>query len=102
MSMSSLKALLTAILIGFAAAPALAADVYPSKPIKLIVGFPPGGPTDIVGQVIGQQLAKELGQPVIIENNGGAGGIIGANNVARAKPDGHTLLVAVESSNTRG
>ena len=103
MSLGPLKALLTAtFMIGLVAVSTQAADVYPSKAIKLIVGFPPGGPTDIVGRVIGQQLAKELGQPVVVENNGGAGGIIGANNVARARPDGYTLLVAVESSNTRG
>jgi len=87
--------------LGFASAPSMGADAYPSKPIKLIVGFPPGGPTDIVGRVIGQQLSKELGQPVVVENNGGAGGLIGASNVAKAKPDGYTLLVSVESSNTR-
>ena len=87
--------------LNFVSAPSMATDVYPSKSIKLIVGFPPGGPTDIVGRVIGQQLSKELGQPVVVENNGGAGGLIGASNVAKAKPDGYTLLVSVESSNTR-
>lgn len=81
---------------------AVAADAYPTKPIKLVVGFPPGGPTDIIGRVIGQNLARELGQPVVIENNGGAGGAIGANNVSKAKPDGYTLLVSVESAQTRG
>lgn len=81
--------------------PAMAAD-YPTKPIKLVVGFPPGGPTDIIGRVIAQNMSKELGQPVVVENNGGAGGVIGASNVAKAKPDGYTLLVAVESSQTRG
>jgi len=90
-----------AFCFGFVAAPSKAADAYPSKPIKLVVGFPPGGPTDIVGRVIGQQLSKELGQPVIVENNGGASGLIGASNVAKAKPDGYTLLVSVESANTR-
>lgn len=64
--------------------------------------FPPGGPTDIIGRIIGQNLAKELGQTVIIENRGGAGGTIGAAMVAKAKPDGYTLLIAVESSQTRG
>lgn len=79
-----------------------AADDYPSKQIRLVVGFPPGGPTDIIGRIIGQNLAKEIGQTVIIENRGGAGGTIGAGMVAKAKPDGYTLLVAVESSQTRG
>jgi tripartite-type tricarboxylate transporter receptor subunit TctC len=76
---------------------------YPTKqPIHLVVGFPPGGPTDIVGRVIADGLAKELKQTVLIENRGGAGGIIGAAIVAKAKPDGYTLLVSVESSQTRG
>lgn len=79
-----------------------AAAEYPDKPIRLVVGFPPGGPTDIVGRIIGQALAKQIGVPVIIENRGGAGGTIGASYVAKAKPDGYTLLVAVESSQTRG
>lgn len=90
-----------ALCLGFLPASVLAADAYPSRPIKLIVGFPAGGPTDIIGRVIGQQLAQELGKPVIIENNGGAGGTIGATNVARAAPDGYTLLVAVEAANVR-
>lgn len=80
---------------------AMSAD-YPDKPIRLVVGFPPGGPTDIIGRVIGQSLAKQIGVPVVVENRGGAGGIIGASYVAKAKPDGYTLLVAVESSQTRG
>lgn len=78
------------------------ADDYPSKPIRLVVGFPPGGPTDIIGRIIGQNLGRELGQTVVIENRGGAGGTIAASMVAKAKPDGYTLLVAVESSQTRG
>ncbi|MCK1401332.1 tripartite tricarboxylate transporter substrate binding protein (plasmid) [Bradyrhizobium sp. 4] len=87
--------------LGFLAGPIEAADAYPSTTIKLVVGFPPGGPTDIIGRVIGRLLAKELNQNVIVENNGGAGGMIAASNVSRANPDGYTLLVAVESSNTR-
>lgn len=82
--------------------PALADEAYPSQPIKLVVGFPPGGPTDIVARVIAQSLGKELKASVIVDNRGGAGGIIGAEAVAKAKPDGYTLLVAVESSQTRG
>jgi tripartite-type tricarboxylate transporter receptor subunit TctC len=88
--------------LGLLSVPASGADAYPSKTIKLIVGFPAGGPTDIIGRVIGRVLSKELAQTVIVENNGGAGGTIAAGNVARSRPDGYTLFVAVESSNTRG
>lgn len=83
-------------------APAFGADAYPSKPVKLIVGFPPGGPTDIIGRVIAQAVAKHLNGSVIIENRGGAGGLIGANYVAKSKADGYNLLLTVESSQTRG
>ena len=77
-------------------------DSYPSKPIRLVVGFPPGGPTDIVARLIAQDLGKELKQTIVVENKGGAGGIIGAALVAQSKPDGYTLLLSVESSQTRG
>jgi tripartite-type tricarboxylate transporter receptor subunit TctC len=100
-SRKSLLIAASSIFLGLFQSPVLAADDYPSRPIKLVVGFPAGGPTDIIGRVIGQQLAQELGRPVIIENNGGAGGTIGADNVARAAPDGYTLLVAVEAANVR-
>jgi tripartite-type tricarboxylate transporter receptor subunit TctC len=98
----SRRSLLIATAVLAAAGPAVAADAYPSKPIKLVVGFPPGGPTDIIGRVIAQSIAKLLGESVVIENRGGAGGIIGAAYVAKAKPDGYNLLLAVESSQTRG
>lgn len=88
-------------LLGFIPAQVIASDSYPSRPIKLYVGFPPGGPTDIIGRVIGRELSKEIGQPVIIVNNGGAAGIIAATAVSRADPDGYALLVSVESSQTR-
>ncbi|BEP38548.1 tripartite tricarboxylate transporter substrate binding protein BugE (plasmid) [Variovorax sp. V59] len=96
------KWLVAAGLACMTVAPALADEAYPSQPIKLVVGFPPGGPTDIVARVIAQSLGKELKASVIVDNRGGAGGIIGAEAVAKAKPDGYTLLVAVESSQTRG
>ncbi|WP_370635976.1 Bug family tripartite tricarboxylate transporter substrate binding protein [Paralcaligenes sp. KSB-10] len=72
--------------------PALASDSYPSQPIKLIVPFPPGGPTDALARRLAQGLSKPLGQSVIVENKSGAGGNIGSDYVAQAKPDGYTLL----------
>lgn len=91
----------TLLLLGVASGPAMAADAYPSRAIRLLVGFPPGGPTDIIGRVIAEDLSKELGQPIVVENRGGAGGVIAAGAVANAKPDGYTLLMAVESAQTR-
>lgn len=103
MKLNTIKRWLVAAGIAcMATAPALADEAYPSQPIKLVVGFPPGGPTDIIARVIAQSLGKELKGSVIVDNRGGAGGIIGAEAVAKAKPDGYTLLVAVESSQTRG
>jgi tripartite-type tricarboxylate transporter receptor subunit TctC len=75
------------------------ADVYPSKPIRLIVPFPAGGPTDIVARPLAQQLSEILGKQVIVENVGGAGGIIGASTVARSAPDGYTLLMGTVGTN---
>jgi tripartite-type tricarboxylate transporter receptor subunit TctC len=76
---------------------AFAQDVYPSKPITLIVPFPPGGVADIVGRPFADALSRELKTPVIIENKAGAGGGIGMGQVAKAKPDGYTLLLALSS-----
>ena len=71
-------------------APAMAQ--YPDKPIRLVVPFPPGGPTDVFARVLSAALAEQLGQQVVIENKGGAGGTVGTEQVAKAKPDGYTLL----------
>jgi tripartite-type tricarboxylate transporter receptor subunit TctC len=81
-------------------APAAAAADFPSRPITLVIPFPPGGATDVNGRVIAQRLAKELGQPVIIENRAGAGTVVGASYVSKAAPDGYTLLISSGSTFT--
>jgi tripartite-type tricarboxylate transporter receptor subunit TctC len=70
---------------------------WPSKPIKLMVGFAPGGPADIIARFLSQRLSERLKQPVIVENRGGAGGNVAAQAVARAEPDGYTLLVTTSA-----
>lgn len=84
----------------FLAAVAASAAGYPEKPIRFIVGFPPGGAGDLIGRFTGQMLSEELGQPVVIDNRSGAGGIVGANIVAKALPDGYTLLLATTGAIT--
>ena len=74
------------------AADVMAADTFPVRPIRLIIPFPPGGSNDVVGRVIAQQLSERLGQQVVVDNRGGAGGLIGTEQAAKADPDGYTLL----------
>ena len=71
----------------------VAAQTYPSKPIRIVVGFSPGGAPDIIARLLGQRLHQELGQPIVVENKPGATGNIGAEAVARSLPDGYTLLM---------
>jgi tripartite-type tricarboxylate transporter receptor subunit TctC len=79
------------------ALPAWAQETYPSKPIALVVPFPPGGVADIVARPVAEAMGRFLGVPVVIENKAGAGGGIGMGYVAKAKPDGYTLLLALSS-----
>ncbi len=76
----------------FAAPPSVNAQSYPSRPITVVVPFPAGGPSDVVARIVTEQMGKILGQSMVIENVGGAGGTIGSARVAAASPDGYTLL----------
>jgi tripartite-type tricarboxylate transporter receptor subunit TctC len=80
---------------------AFGADVvYPTKPVRLVITFPAGGPTDVIVRLIGQRLTEDWAQPMIIDNRGGAGGIVGTEIVARAAPDGYTFLVGTAGGMT--
>lgn len=70
---------------------------YPSRPVRFIIPFPPGGGTDVVGRVLGQKFADELGQPFVIDNRPGAAGTLGATIAAKAAPDGYTIMLASAS-----
>lgn len=89
-----LKLILASLCAAAIATPSIAAQSYPDKPVKMVVGFAPGGPTDILARVVATAMGKTLGQSVIVENKTGGGGLIGAQAVARANPDGYTILFA--------
>ncbi|MBO9650190.1 MAG: tripartite tricarboxylate transporter substrate binding protein [Variovorax sp.] len=84
-----------AALFGLAA---VHAQTYPSKPIRLVVPFPAGGATDVLARVIGEKMAASMGQPVIVDNKAGAAGIIGTDAVAKAAPDGYTIVLSLSNS----
>jgi len=80
------------------ALPLYAAAQYPTKAVRMVIPFPPGGATDIIGRVISQKMSERFGQAVVVENRPGAGGTIGSDLVAKAAPDGYTLLIATNST----
>ena len=77
--------------------PAVGQDAYPSKPVTMVVPFPPGGVADTVGRPVAEAMARALGQPMVVENKGGAGGGIGMAQVAKARDDGYTVLLSLSS-----
>ena len=85
-----------ALALGLAATGAWA-ETWPSKPVTLVVPFPPGGTTDVLARALADRLGPALGQPVVVENKPGAGATLGADVVAKSKPDGHTLLIGAKS-----
>jgi tripartite-type tricarboxylate transporter receptor subunit TctC len=87
-----------AVALGALAPQAVLAQAYPAKPVRLVVPFPPGGSTDIVARIVAQKLGDRLGQQMIIENRGGAGGTVGTDAAAKATPDGYTLVVGTTST----
>ena len=91
--MNNRRMLVTVSLVTVLAALTAAAAEYPTKSIRLIVPFTPGGPSDILGRALGQSAAERLGQQVVIDNRGGAGGNLGAEIAARSAPDGYTIFL---------
>jgi tripartite-type tricarboxylate transporter receptor subunit TctC len=92
----TLVCLSTALLLGISAG-AHAQNSYPTKPVKFVVAFAPGGPADIIARLLGQRLSESLGQPVVVENRAGAGGNVASGIVAKAAPDGYTLMINTSS-----
>ncbi len=102
MGFSRRSLLASALLMPPAAAPRAQLGPYPNRPVRLVVPFPPGGGVDLTARLLADPLARELGQPVVVENRGGAGGAIGVEQMARSAPDGHTLSLTGAGTVTAG
>lgn len=94
--MDSMARIVAALFAALIALPALAQDAYPSRAVRLILPFPAGGPLDLLGRLAAQKLTEQWGKPVVVENVSGGSGSIGTNQVARAVPDGYTVLLTVD------
>src|SRR5262249_29676443 len=92
-------AIVSALVMGTAAAQERP-DAFPSRPLKIVVPFPAGGPSDVLARMIGQRMSEDWSQPVVVENRPGANTVLGAQQVAKAAPDGYTLLMAIDSTLT--
>ena len=90
---TTLKCLSLALALATVLVPLARADDYPSRPIRLIVPYAPGGGADAIGRIVAKRVSETIGQPIVIENRGGAGSILGTEAVKNADPDGYTLLV---------
>ncbi len=96
--MPIIRRIALASLCALALSPAAAQESFPSRPVRIVVPFPAGGPTDILSRIVAQKLSEAWGQPVVVENRPGADTALGAVQVARAAPDGYTLLAAMDTT----
>jgi tripartite-type tricarboxylate transporter receptor subunit TctC len=96
------KAILAAVFAAMAFAGQASAEDFPTRPVTMVIPFAAGGPTDVLGRVIGQRMGEILGQTVVIENVGGAGGMTGSKRVADAKPDGYTMVLGTVGTHAQG
>lgn len=98
MQFPAIAKLLTLAALAAGSAFAHADSAYPERPIRMIIPYAPGGSLDPIGRVLGEELARRLKQPVVVENVAGANGMLGGNRVAKAAPDGYTLLIGITSN----
>jgi tripartite-type tricarboxylate transporter receptor subunit TctC len=92
------RLMIIGLLAALGIAPAAAQEAYPTRPIHIIVPFPAGGPSDVLTRLMGDRMSADLGQPIVVDNRPGANTVIGAQLVAKAAPDGYTLLMAIDST----